>query len=159
MVDSRETNGLTDFVMLLQDDTPQSTSALRPPTTSTAVNPVDTQEPDIRPVIGKIGIYAPLNTSKSGEIGFLLNRSYHRRGLVSEALSAVLEYLFEQKGLETITTDVDPRNEASIGILEKHGFVLTGRVPRTLEIGGQWVDSEYRTLAKSSWESKHRTSL
>lgn len=159
MVDSRETNGLTDFVILLQDDTQQSTSAPRPTTTSTAANPVDTQEPDIRPVIGKIGIYAPLDVSKSGEIGFLLNGSYHRRGLVSEALSAVLEYLFEQKGVETITTDVDPRNEASIGILEKHGFVLTGRAPRTLEIGGQWVDSEYRTLTKSSWESKHRSGL
>jgi [ribosomal protein S5]-alanine N-acetyltransferase len=159
MVDSREMNGLTDFVILLRDDTPDSTSTSRLTTTSTAINPVKTREPDTGPVIGKIGIYTPLGTSKSGEIGFLLNRSYHRRGLVSEALSAVLGYLFEQKGVQTITTDVDPRNGASIGILEKHGFVLTGTAPRTLEIGGEWVDSEYRALTKGSWESKRRTGL
>lgn len=54
-----------------------------------------------------------------------------------------------------ITTDVDPRNEASIGVLEKFGFVLTGRAERTWEVGeGGWVGSEYRVLTREAWEVK-----
>ncbi len=86
----------------------------------------------------------------------MLSRTYHRRGLASEALAAVLEYLFEERGVEGITTDVDPRNEASGGVLEKHGFAVTGRGERTWEIGGVWVDSEYRGLRRQGWEGRSR---
>jgi RimJ/RimL family protein N-acetyltransferase len=156
MVKSEETNGITDFVILLRDGAPESISTPQfgnAPATTDAVEP---SHPNASPVIGKIGIYAPVDSSKSGEIGFLLRRSHQRKGLVSEALSAVIGYLFEQRGVEAITTDVDPRNGASIGILEKFGFVLTGRAKRTFEIGGEWVDSEFRTLMKSGWESRQR---
>jgi RimJ/RimL family protein N-acetyltransferase len=151
MVDSKDTNGITDFLITLRDDAPKSTPGALLTRITTSVDPVQSP-PQVSPVIGKIGIYTPLDSSRSGEIGFLLNRSYHRKGLVSEALSAMLEYLFEHRDVETITTDVDPRNEACIGILEKHGFVLTGMATRTWQIGNEWVDSEYRTLTKCSWE-------
>ena len=140
MVNSQETNGITDFVIILRNNSPTPTDSFK------------SRERSAAPVIGKIGIYAPLDSSGTGEIGFLLNRSYHRNGLVSEALLAVLGYLFEQKGVKSINTDVDPRNRASIGILEKHGFELTGGAERTMEIGGEWLDSEYRTLTRSRWE-------
>jgi [ribosomal protein S5]-alanine N-acetyltransferase len=146
MVNSKETNGITDFVITLKDAAPQSTSKL-------SLDPARLPELHSGMVIGKIGIYAPLD-SKSGELGFMLNRGYHRRGLVSEALSVVLDYLFEQVGVEAISTDVDPRNEASIGILEKYGFVFTGSAEKTFEIGGEWVDSEFRTLTKQAWRSR-----
>jgi RimJ/RimL family protein N-acetyltransferase len=157
MVNSKDTNGITDFVITIRDDASTSTPRALLTRTTTPVDPVQPLIPQDSPAIGKIGIYAPLDSSKSGEIGFLLNPSYHRRGLVSEALSAMLSFLFEHRGVETITTDVDPRNEACIGILEKHGFVLIGRAKRTWQIGSEWVNSEYRTLTRCRWE-KNRES-
>ena len=151
MVDSKDMNGITDFVITLREDAPTSSPRAVLTRSTTSADPVQSLA-QVSPVIGKIGIYAPLDSSRSGEIGFLLNRSYHRKGLVSEALSAMLGYLFEHRDVETITTDVDPRNEACIGILQKHGFVLTGRAPRTWQIGNEWVDSEYRTLTRCRWE-------
>jgi RimJ/RimL family protein N-acetyltransferase len=153
MIKSKETNGITDFVILLWDGASESISTAQFGTIPATTDAIGPSQPNAGPVIGKIGIYASVDSSRSGEIGFLLRRSYQRRGLVSEALSAVIGYLFEQRGVEAITTDVDPRNEASIGILKNFGFVLTGRAQRTFEIGGEWVDSEYRTLMKSGWES------
>jgi RimJ/RimL family protein N-acetyltransferase len=151
MVDSKDTNGVTDFVITLRDEGSTATPRALLTCTTTSIDPVQSLT-QVNPVIGKIGIHAPLDSSRCGEIGFLLNRSYHRRGLVSEALSAMLDYLFEHKDVETITTDMDPRNEACIGILEKYGFVLEGRTQLTWQIGNQWVDSEYRTLTRGRWE-------
>ena len=98
--------------------------------------------------IGKIGIWSGM------EIGFMVARTHWRRGLVSEALEAVLPILFAHPGIETIFADVDPRNEASIGILKKFGFLETGRRERTFEIGGVWMDSVDFALTKEAWKRK-----
>jgi len=101
-------------------------------------------------IIGKIGIW------QSSEIGFLISRAYWRQGLVSEALQAVIPYSFDEKGYERITADVDPRNDASIKILEKHGFVMTGRREKTFKIGGLWVDSVDLVLERTKWREMRR---
>ncbi|KAF7502663.1 hypothetical protein GJ744_005276 [Endocarpon pusillum] len=151
MINSKKTNGITDFVITLRDSTPSYTSISQPRHVQIETDPIELSKTNVSPVIGKIGIYAPLDASKSGEIGFLLNRSYQGRGFGSEALTTVLHYLFEQKGAETITTDVDPRNGACISLLKKHGFVLTGIAKESYRIGEEWVDSEYRTLTRTGW--------
>lgn len=97
--------------------------------------------------IGKIGIWEKVG--KSNEIGFMLARSHWRHGIVSEALEVLLPYYFNHLGVNTLTTDVDPRNEGSIGLLEKFGFTETGRKKSTMEIGGVWVDSVYLALTNN----------
>jgi RimJ/RimL family protein N-acetyltransferase len=86
------------------------------------------------------------------EIGFMVAQAHWRKGLVSEALAAVLPLFFEEPGIQKIVADVDPRNEASIGVLKKFGFVEAGRRERTLEVGGVWVDSLDMALSKHDWE-------
>ena len=39
--------------------------------------------------------------------------------------------------MDEITADVDPRNERSLRVLEKFGFVVTKFEERTLEIAGE----------------------
>lgn len=154
MINSKETNGITDFVIMLRKDEPQPDSVPRLTNSLTASAPVRLPRLIAGPVIGKIGIWKPLESSKSGEIGFLLHGSYHRRGLMSEALSALVGYLFEWMDVEVITTDVDPRNEACIGMLQKHGFVLTSHETRTWLNGSEWMDSDYLTLTQDIWKRR-----
>ncbi|ERF76181.1 hypothetical protein EPUS_07381 [Endocarpon pusillum Z07020] len=142
MVNSKKTNGITDFVITLRDNAPSYLSISQPKHVQIETGPIELSKSNISPAIGKTGIFAPLDASMSGEIGFLLNRSYQGRGFGSEALTAVLRYLFEQKGVETITTDVDPRNGACISLLKKHGFVLTGIAKESYRIGEEWVDTK-----------------
>ena len=68
------------------------------------------------------------------------------RGYAQEALSAFIE---RRRGLGSseLTADVDPRNAASLRLLERCGFAETGRAERTYEIGGKWCDSVYLRLA------------
>jgi len=73
-------NGITDFVICLREPLSSGTSV----------------------PIGKIGIYA---APPSNEIGFLISRAHWHRGLAYEALSHMLEYLFNLKSLITPQLD------------------------------------------------------
>jgi len=92
--------------------------------------------------IGKAGFF------RLPEIGYILAREHWRKGLAYEALSAILDHVFDTRGLEVAEADVDPRNEASLGLLKKLGFVETGRAKRTYELAGEWVDSVYLRLER-----------
>jgi len=93
-------------------------------------------------VVGKVGFY------RLPEIGFILRRDLWGRGLVTEAARAVVEHVFRTRDIDELRADADPRNLASIRVLEKLGFVETGRAERTLCIDGVWVDSVYFVLRR-----------
>jgi RimJ/RimL family protein N-acetyltransferase len=91
-------------------------------------------------VIGKLGAW------RLPEIGFLVAPEHWGKGYASEALSTFIEHR-RAKGSVELTADTDPRNEASIRLLEKHGFHEVGRAERTWRVGDEWVDSVYFRLA------------
>lgn len=90
-------------------------------------------------LIGKLGAW------KLPEIGFLLARETWGRGFASEALAAFIEHR-RFAASEHLTADVDPRNKRSMLLLQRHGFVETGRASRTWLVGDEWCDSVYFEL-------------
>lgn len=94
-------------------------------------------------VIGKAGFW------RFPEIGYILHPDAWGKGLATEALSAVIAHGFETRNLEVIKADVDPRNHASLRLLQKLGFVETGRASSTILIGDEWCDSVYLVLERS----------
>ncbi len=95
-------------------------------------------------VIGKAGFWS------FPEIGFIFHPDYWSMGLATEAVSALVDYGFNQHKLSAILADVDPRNCRSIRLLEKLGFRETHRKAATIKIGGDWFDSVYFVLRKSA---------
>ena len=95
-------------------------------------------------VIGKSGFW------RLTETGFIYDPKYWGQGLASEAFSAVLDYGFQVQGLKTITADVDPRNDQSIALLNRHGFVETHRDENTFKLGDEWCGSIYFALGAPS---------
>lgn len=55
-------------------------------------------------------------------VDYYLGEQYARRGYMSEALTAVIKYLFETKSVELISARVFGENEASQAMLKKLGF-------------------------------------
>jgi ribosomal-protein-alanine N-acetyltransferase len=49
-----------------------------------------------------------------------------------------------------LTADLDPRNEASLRLLDKLGFQVTGQAERTFFTHGEWADSVYVACPRSS---------
>lgn len=91
-------------------------------------------------VIGKTGCY------RLPEIGYILHPDVWGRGLAAEALTAVAAYVFAHHPIDALRADVDPRNPASIRLLERVGFVPDGSAKGTWEIGGESCDSLYFRL-------------
>lgn len=91
-------------------------------------------------VIGKVGLY------HFPEIGFILNPNSWGRGYAREALTALVHRAFSVHRLPSVDADVDPRNEASLGLLQRLGFQVVGHAPRTWNVGGVWCDSVYLRL-------------
>jgi ribosomal-protein-alanine N-acetyltransferase len=93
-------------------------------------------------VIGNIGIW------NMPEFGFILHPDVWGQGLGSEAAWAFLDYAFATYPVEAITADVDPRNTASLNLLHKLGFTVTGTAENTFHIGDQWCHSVYLALPR-----------
>jgi ribosomal-protein-alanine N-acetyltransferase len=93
-------------------------------------------------VIGKAGCW------RLPEIGFIFHPDYWGQGLASEALTAVIERVFDTFPIPAIRADVDPRNAASLRLLSRLGFREVDRVQRTWKIGDVWCDSVYLELQR-----------
>jgi RimJ/RimL family protein N-acetyltransferase len=92
--------------------------------------------------IGKAGCW------RLPEVGYILHPDYWGQGLASEALTAVIGHVFSTRAIEAIKADVDPRNEGSLRLLARLGFVETHRAERTWLVGEEWCDSVYLALKR-----------
>lgn len=99
-------------------------------------------------VIGKAGFY------RFPEIGYMLDPAVWGRGLAREAVGAVVERGFSVQRLPRIQADVDPRNTASIQLLERLGFSVTHHAARTWLVGDLWCDSVYFALTREQWDQR-----
>jgi RimJ/RimL family protein N-acetyltransferase len=93
-------------------------------------------------VIGKAGCY------RLPEIGYILHPDCWGRGLAFEAVRAVIGRIFEGDGVAALRADIDPRNAASIRLLERLGFRRVGEAKRTWHIGEEYCDSVYYELRR-----------
>ncbi|MDM1555737.1 GNAT family N-acetyltransferase [Chryseobacterium indologenes] len=79
---------------------------------------------DHRNLIGTICLWNFSEDRKTAEVGYELLPDYHRKGIMSEALTAVLDYGFKNLQLQKIIAITSQYNENSKGLLLKHHFIL-----------------------------------
>lgn len=72
------------------------------------------------------------------EVGYWIAKPYWGKGICTEAMRAVVDYCFNVKGFTVLWGDFFPENPASGKVMEKCGFVDTGKLVLCpdLEIGG-----------------------
>lgn len=75
-------------------------------------------------LLGTICLYRFSEDRTEAEVGYELLPDYHRKGIMSEALSAVLNFGFNELNLQEILAFTNKFNENSKGLLLKHDFVL-----------------------------------
>lgn len=91
-------------------------------------------------VIGKVGAH------RLPDVGFILHPDHWGRGYATEAMGAILPFIWATSDVPALVADVDPLNPASLRVLDKLGFIETGRAARTFNLGGVWADSIYLRL-------------
>ena len=89
------------------------------------------------------------------EIGYLLHPDYWRQGLMTEAVSALVELSFTLLHLHKVEISCFDYNVGSRKIAEKLGFTLEATIrDRRDALGNRCADLRYGLL-KSEWESQH----
>ncbi len=83
------------------------------------------------------------------EVGYALAHAQWGRGLMTEALGALIGHAFGELGLRRLEADVDPRNAASIRLLERLGFRHEGLLRERWRVAGELQDTAlYGLLAR-----------
>ncbi len=83
-------------------------------------------------------------------IGYDLSRPYWRRGIMTEALEAVIEFGFERMGLNRIEAVVFVENVASHRLLEKLRFEREGVLRDYEFLKGRFVDMVMYSLLRKT---------
>lgn len=73
-------------------------------------------------------------------VGYKLDKDYLNCGYMTQAVALLCDYAFSQLKLHRIEGNVMPRNQASLRVLEKNGFVNEGLSRKYLNINGVWED-------------------
>jgi len=69
------------------------------------------------------------------EIGYVLSKDYWGRGLMPEAVKAVIQYLFEAENLDFIIAGHFKRNAQSARVIQKCGFAYIKTIPYETQYG------------------------
>lgn len=105
-------------------------------------------------MIGKCILFQFSQQNRRAEIGYLLERSYWRQGLMHQALEAVIDFAFNTLDLHRIEADVDTENAGSLGILKKLGFEREGLFRERWFVYDEWQDSVMLGLLKRDWQAR-----
>lgn len=100
-------------------------------------------------LIGTCGFFAFNEDALKAELGYELNSSYHGKGLMSEAINAVLGFIFRESGINRVEAFVEPQNTASQKLLEKLGFTKEGTLRRYERCRGDLIDITIFGLLRS----------
>ena len=81
---------------------------------------------EISQPIGSISVVNMDDRVEKVEIGYCMGRPWWHKGIMSESLQAVMDFLFDEVGVNRIEARHDPRNPHSGGVMRKCGMIYEG---------------------------------
>ena len=108
-------------------------------------------------VIGSCGYFHVRIGTQTFEMGFEVHPDLWRKGIMTEVLTAILDYSFSETALlpvHRVEALVDPGNLASIRLLEKLGFTEEGLRREFGYWKGKFQDVKLFALLKREWGMK-----
>lgn len=92
-------------------------------------------------IVGSVGLSNIVRGGfLSAHLGYRIDAAAAGRGLMTEAVAAVVEHAFEKLDLHRLEANVMPRNEPSRRLLARLGFEEEGLARKYLKIAGRWED-------------------
>ncbi len=92
-------------------------------------------------VLGTVTIFELRLDQRRAEIGYSLRSAHWGQGLAREAVTRVLAYGFDDLSLRRFEADIDPRNTASIALVERLGFQREGTLRERWMVAGEPCDT------------------
>ena len=106
--------------------------------------------------IGSISVVRQNDRAEEAEIGYCIGSPWWHQGLTSEALTAVIDYLFAEVGMNRVAARHDPNNPHSGGVMRKCGMAYEG-TNRACDRNNQGIcDTAQYAILRRQWEQRTR---
>ncbi|MEG2869805.1 MAG: GNAT family N-acetyltransferase [Terrisporobacter sp.] len=104
---------------------------------------------EIKEAIGDIQVFHLKDKNYSCEVGYCLSREFWSKGIMSEALNAVIRYLFEEIGLNRIVAMHNTENIASGKVMIKNNMKYEGTLRQAGRLNESFYDLNVYSILKS----------
>lgn len=102
--------------------------------------------------IGSIGVVSYNASAEFADIGYCLGKYWWGMGFMTEALNAVVGYLFNRVGFNSVRACHAVKNPASGRVMEKCGFSQEGTMRQYFKTkNGELLDISFRSILKSEY--------
>ena len=92
--------------------------------------------------VGGIGVHPGQDVYRhTATVGYWLGEKFWGRGIMTEVVTAVTDFCFDNFPFRRISAEVFANNPASARVLEKAGFTLEGRLKNHILKDGEVLDS------------------
>lgn len=102
-------------------------------------------------LIGDMGIIFTGHEKMQAEVGCTLNKDFQGKGYATEALTAMVNYLFGALKKHRVVASIDPRNIPSIRLIERLGFRKEAHFKESYFLRGEWVDDVIYAMLDKDW--------
>ena len=86
-------------------------------------------------------------------LGYGIDKEYEGKGLMTEALKPLIEYVFRELNIHKLLANYMPWNRPSGRVLEKLGFYEVGLAKEELYLAGKWQDHIETRLINPGWKN------
>jgi RimJ/RimL family protein N-acetyltransferase len=101
-------------------------------------------------IIGDLGMHFS-DDLKQAEIGCTLNKTYQGKGFATEALTRVVDYLFNNLEKHRVFASVHPENTSSIKLLGRLGFRKEAHFVESFYANEKWEDDLIYAILEREW--------
>jgi RimJ/RimL family protein N-acetyltransferase len=82
-----------------------------------------------RVLIGTCGATLPIELNDDPEIGYGILPAYQRRGYATEAVAALIEWIFSHPHVKSVNAQTFPHLQPSLGVMARNGLQFAGAGP------------------------------
>lgn len=101
-------------------------------------------------VIGSIGVFRQDNIHRrTAELGYYIAEEYWGKGIMTEAVKQICEYIFAKSDIIRIYAEPFAYNAASCRVLEKVGFQYEGTLRSNAVKNGKVIDMKMYSLLRT----------
>jgi RimJ/RimL family protein N-acetyltransferase len=111
---------------------------------------------DTNALLGDCAFQVQADDPRQATIGVTLARPNQGQGFATEALSGLLDALFDRLKLHRVIADTDVENTASWKLLERLGLKREGHLRQSLWFKGRWADEYLYAILREDWLRRSR---
>ncbi len=105
--------------------------------------------------IGSISAVKLDDRTASASMGYCIGREWWRQGIMTEALSALIAFFFDEVGLNSVNACHDPKNPNSGRVMKKCGMTYEG-TRRAIGFSNQGIcDEAWYSILREEYEKTH----